>query len=449
MISVRLFFLVIIVRYLQPVLNDICSNFKNESLCQTYSEEKELVCARELWNKYDKKVISTLSLCYWSEANFNPQILSDFPNLERFSLIKSSVKTIEKPFEDRPALQMLNISYNVIEQLLPLIFDKLQFLKVLDLRYNKLHQLEASMLKILPNLQNVFLVGNQWYCEENFLWITKQSNFADKIITDVDLLMCKGPKYNGKPLKQTMNMLETLNSQCSKMSDNCTCTLEHIVRVANNLRPMITVNCSNQNLNSLPHILPKFTSTLVVRGNMISSLDEFINNENYFHLLNVYLDYNNISSINVLEGSSWLLSSFRALSLKGNKLTEVPIYVLEYAFEKNRNVANLFLSENPWKCDCIFTPSFKDFLAKYRKIIKDVHDIKCAYREGDENSLVSISSLSRNKICYEDAIFKISFLKILNVCMTVLLAIILFDFTYNYYMYKKYSRLPWIVRKFS
>lgn len=54
---------------------------------------------------------------------------------------------------------MLNISYNVIEQLLPLIFDKLQFLKVLDLRYNKLHQLEASMLKILPNLQNVFLVG--------------------------------------------------------------------------------------------------------------------------------------------------------------------------------------------------------------------------------------------------------------------------------------------------
>jgi hypothetical protein len=74
--------------------------------------------------------------------------------------------------------------------------------------------------------------------------------------------------------------------------------------------------------------------------------------------MDMFLDDNRIHSIEALEGADWLLN-FRVLSLKSNQLTQVPTYALDNALQRNRNAGIVYLGNNPWICDCFFTPSFQ------------------------------------------------------------------------------------------
>jgi hypothetical protein len=74
--------------------------------------------------------------------------------------------------------------------------------------------------------------------------------------------------------------------------------------------------------------------------------------------MDMFLDDNHIRSIEALEGADWLLT-FRVLSLRSNQLTQVPTYALDNALERNRNAGIVYLGNNPWICDCFFTPSFQ------------------------------------------------------------------------------------------
>lgn len=93
------------------------------------------------------------------------------------------------------------------------------------------------------------------------------------------------------------------------------------------LTSMITDFPTSENNIQPFQILPNESNQLL-KFLQISNLSEFITNESYFKLLNVNLDYNNISSINLLFASSWL-NTFRVLSLKGNNLSEV-IFLINY-----------------------------------------------------------------------------------------------------------------------
>ena len=83
-----------------------------------------------------------------------------------------------------------------------------------------------------------------------------------------------------------------------------------------------------------------------------------VNNPCYKNVYDVILDDNVVSSIKDLEGSDWLLN-FRVLSLRNNYLTQVPTYALDNALQRNRNAGIVNLGNNPWTCDCLFTPSFQ------------------------------------------------------------------------------------------
>jgi hypothetical protein len=74
--------------------------------------------------------------------------------------------------------------------------------------------------------------------------------------------------------------------------------------------------------------------------------------------MDMFLDENHIHSIEALEGADWLFN-FRVLSLRSNQLTQVPTYALDNALQRNRNAAIVYLGNNPWTCDCFFTPSFQ------------------------------------------------------------------------------------------
>ncbi|XP_065212943.1 protein singed wings 2 isoform X1 [Planococcus citri] len=430
--------------------HDACLPFELKNSCHTKENQSAIVCMGGLPEHFyqTSDFIKMASLHCWPNESFDPyDVLPFFPKIEKFTLSRSETTTILKDFPPSSTLKELNITFTSIEFLEVSVFLKLNSLEVLDLRHNKLRIFNPSFTADIRSMEAIYLAGNPYSCGDNFSWITFENSTFNKLVKDVDEMICGTHRFNGKPLKRVMEIVETLKSECRiKVPANCTCVLDHVIRVSrHNLRPMIIVNCTHQQMTTLPSQLPNSTTTLIMRGNMISNLSEFITNESYSKLLNVYLDYNNISSINTLFVSSWL-TTFRALSLKGNHLSEMPLFALENIFEKNRNVGKFLLSENPWRCDCEFTPLFKNFLVTYRSIIKDAGNVKCAAESGDKNSLVSIISLHRKNLCSEK-MSHLSFMNFLSICFSILLFILLTDFARNYYMYKKYSKLPWIAKK--
>lgn len=179
-----------------------------------------------------------------------------------------------------------------------------------------------------------------------------------------------------------------MNEECP---DECSCWIGYVIRTGNDvLLPLVSVDCRHRGLATLPATLPHNTTTLYAQGNQVTSrlppgggggelwkthhcrrknrsslLSQIAEltplaegRGNYADVKDVYLDDNAVSSVALLEGTPWL-SSFRALSLRGNRLTQLPTYALQNALEKNHNALSLHLGLNPWRCDCVFTPAFQ------------------------------------------------------------------------------------------
>lgn len=166
----------------------------------------------------------------------------------------------------------------------------------------------------------------------------------------------------------------------------------------------------------------------------------------YSSVQDIYLDYNEIESIDALESVDWL-ENFRVFSLRGNQLTKLPVYVLNNALERNHQVAKLYLSENPWRCECIFSLRLQDLLQKYHSIINDASNVKCKYIEGDNNFGNSVLALKRGDVCKLPTEYKIRPLDLLNGVLATLIILIFSKLFYDYYHYRKSGRLPWIVTK--
>nr|CAD7617276.1 unnamed protein product [Timema genevievae] len=152
-----------------------------------------------------------------------------------------------------------------------------------------------------------------------------------------------------------------MQAECPRQPPfNCSCTLDNVVWDTSRLYliPIITVDCSGLGLTELPGVLPSNTTSLLVKENQISDLRPLVNNEHYRHVADIFLDDNLVESVAVLEGSPWLFN-FRVFSLRGNRLSQLPTYALDNALERNRHVVDIFLGNNPWQCDCLFTPSFQ------------------------------------------------------------------------------------------
>lgn len=221
----------------------------------------------------------------------------------------------------------------------------------------------------------VFL-ENKWNCSKNLDWLLK----LKPMVENPDNLTCNGEPYDGKPLYRIAEFLQVhiytspfymyflylcffkkLRQECPV---HCNCSMPHVVKDyihTGRLEPIIQVNCSRRNLVELPSKLPNRTKILLLQDNFITDLSPLRDNPNYSTVHDIYLDDNQIRSIEGLEGTEWFVR-FRILSLRGNELTQLPTYALDNALERNMNMpkaVRIFLGGNPWRCDCIYTPTFQ------------------------------------------------------------------------------------------
>lgn len=203
------------------------------------------------------------------------------------------------------------------------------------------------------------------------------------------------------------------------------------------------VNCSNRGFERLPTALPVNTSVLYIDHNKIKDLRPLIENEIYLKVADIYLDYNRVESINVLgESSFWY--SFRLLSLIGNKLSKVSLFKLSKAFQINQNIQGVYLSKNPWVCDCSFTPKFQRLLVQYESLVLDSKNVTCRFSRENTFSGAQIRSLTLSELCKQN---DTNIFNIANCVMILLIGLILSKLAYDFFQYKHLGRIPWIVSK--
>ncbi|XP_076671208.1 protein singed wings 2 isoform X1 [Andrena cerasifolii] len=421
--------------------------------CDFMEHDRRLVCFYGLDDKWKSggENVKTLVLCYWSLEAFDPQqTLRGFPSLRRLVIANGNLTTVTSAFPpEARSIEDLAITGTNLRHLPDQPFANLLKLKSLDLRNNTFAEIKVAALNT-PSLHHAYLSGNPLECTESTRWILDQEkgSFGDKI-ADKDNLRCTAP-YEGRPLVQVVEIINTLKDECKRTV--CDCELVYVLgqggrHIQRQLMVFASLNCSHRGLTEMPSFLPGNTTTLRLTGNKIQDLTPLTTNPAYKGVIDLYLDDNLVESIVQLEGSSWV-DRFRLLSLRGNKLTDLPTYALENALLHNGNAVSLYLGNNPWRCDCLFTPGFQDLLIRYTNLVKDVNDVRCTLTNGDENSGKTIRDLTRTEICVssdEDPLLHP--LDVLNIILALLIFLIIGKLLYDYWSFRKTGKLPWIVAK--
>ncbi|XP_033253624.1 protein singed wings 2-like [Drosophila miranda] len=163
---------------------------------------------------------------------------------------------------------------------------------------------------------------------------------------------------------------------------------------------------------------------------------------------NVHLENNRISNVDDLENTLWL-QNFRLFNLRGNNLRKLHVYALDNALNDNENANLLLLSKNPWHCTCKFGMRLRELLNQYREIVRDAWNVTCTYMQDDELRLAKVLTLTRQDMCNvrAESGTQIHPIDWLNGVLASLIILILGKLAYDYYHYKYYNRVPWIVMK--
>lgn len=296
---------------------------------------------------------------------------------------------------------------------------------------------------------NIFLFKNAWNCTKKLKWIATLDKSHDFDIVDRHMLNCSDPKYRGRPIMTVMthklNLMKTCREDLPQLR-NCSCHISYL-RLdveSNEFQPMFSVNCSGMGFYNFPDQLPENTSTLFFTHNKITSLTQLCTkNSTYFNVIDMYLDNNEIREVSVLDNCEWFLH-FRMLSLKGNLLEKIPTYAFRNSFEKSHHATKLYLSENPWLCTCRLQPRLLKLAQKYEMIV-DQKQIRCL-SESNEKEIHgrALMELTKNDVCKQRE-FPLNPYEIMSIVFAVLIFLLFMNLAYDYYLYKHYGKLPWIV----
>ncbi|XP_052747695.1 protein singed wings 2 isoform X2 [Galleria mellonella] len=341
------------------------------------------------WLNGIKHEISHLHVIEWPGKCLNVgQIQEHFPNLKSLEIINSTVlHSFKENFKATSKIENLTVhGLTSLWEIPPEIVENMKELRIIDLRGNMLRHIKAGLLRG-PKLQRVYLSDNKWDCSDGGLdWLAmeRDNNTLRKRIIDYYDLMCHQQLYRGKPLHKVMDII------------------------------------------------------------WINTIRSIIQNREYQKLADLYLDNNSISAVKELEGSEWF-TTFRVLSLRGNMLKQIPVYAFDKAFQANNNIMHVFLGRNPWRCDCHFIPRFQSLLLKYKRVIRDLADIRCSKSSDKTTSLMQISTMPLGHVCSNNDIeMPISPINIVNLVLFGLILLIMGRFFYDWHNFKTTGKLPWL-----
>ncbi|XP_031781227.1 protein halfway isoform X1 [Nasonia vitripennis] len=379
----------------------------------------------------------------------------DFINVTevRWRMLKSLAVTDGKIHRIRGQFLMmtpilcLNFSNNALLEMENNSLSRLTQLTTLDLSYNNLTHLPALNIMNGREFWLDISGSNTLLCHDIYQNINKTGE-NQIIFNRENETVCSSSKtwhwFNATaqvPLKQ-VRYLSSLQTECPKGKNwQCACEFSRLELLKDKLPTFaVRVDCSNIQLIQLPEKLPRNTIALNVSYNNITVLDELSSNPSYDGLREFVADYNNISSINKLEGSKFL-DSYAFLSLRHNKIKSLPTYILATNAYGDKSYSSsrygVKFGGNELHCDCNTAKFLKVWLQT--KII-DYDEVLC------ENVKEKVIDLEPSKMCvypgdWTDYIYYIIATEVL------LLISLIAKVSYDYWIFKTAGYLPWPANK--
>ncbi|KAL8618865.1 hypothetical protein ACOMHN_000872 [Nucella lapillus] len=262
--------------------------------------------------------------------------------------------------------------------------------KIISFKHSKLRSVVAynATRETLPifllviKYYTIQLEGSRLACDCHILNVTHQLQRweMDGTLTGQEACLggwkCVWPSELSGKLVSTLKDEDTYcplgapgNTSCPQ---GCTCYLRTKVNT-------VIVDCQNGGLTSLPESVPANTRELWLQNNTIQSLDR---RPYLAHLTSLKLTSNNVQDLPI--GVLLHMPLLSILHLDDNWLTG-----LKPDFAKLRQLKDLRLAGNPFRCDCN-TAWLKEWILGHQMITKDWMAIKCTTADDDGQVFASV-----------------------------------------------------------
>ncbi|XP_050396906.1 slit homolog 1 protein-like [Patella vulgata] len=302
------------------------------------------------------------------------------------NISNNKLKLIKQISFPNMMLMTLDLSFNQIETIETSSFSNLHNLKLLLLNGNRLLQFEevltpfavpyteinlkGNLLRYPPLEQHGFqgspklrisASNNSFFCDCNlkeFQIISKTP--GGDIFVDKDKMTC------GQPERLTGQLLLDVDlSDSCPVIESCPLYCECDYQTSS---AITSINCSQQNLSTLPKNMPNGQLSLNLSGNSIEVLEE----RGYFRRL-VLLDLRSNQIHRITSTGLTLLSDVKSLLLQENYISQLPKTIIDVPFKYDTAI---YLFDNPWQCTCHLL-WFPEWLKKSNSSVSDKANLTC------------------------------------------------------------------------
>ncbi|XP_004536491.1 protein toll-like [Ceratitis capitata] len=312
---------------------------------------------------------------------------------------------------------VINLSHNYISRLSLDWFKHADYCHyIYDLSFNNIThvpylQLFWKSMRQCP--RSWILAGNPLYCDCQLAWLTWRDHHFN--VTD---WQCAAPAQLHNQAPHLLNSSALCQWSTAKCPQECVCIYND---------DALNINCTAAQLveaPTLPHAaqVGANSTTLYISHNKLYELP-LNTTSGYASVSSLYAAHNQLSTIRVIR----LPYNLRVLDVRANRLDRLSRDFLISYMQTRVTLQQLYISENPWLCDCE-AELLLNIIRAQRHRIPDAHAAFCANMPN-----VSLTNVKFAEIC----VIKRSSSVLLKLALALtLLSTALISVTALYYKYK-------------